>query len=70
MLTAGPGIVISVKDINDLLAEFCRDVLKDHQLAFKSRIELAHLMGEDYRYKLYRKDRQIETLKSRLVSVS
>ena len=27
-------------------------------------------MEEDYRAKLYRKDRQIETLKSRLVSVS
>jgi hypothetical protein len=30
-LTSGPGMVFTIKDINDILQEFCRSTIKDQE---------------------------------------
>jgi hypothetical protein len=55
-LTSGPGMVFTVKDINDILFEFCRTIIKDQEKQFKSRSETSHLIEENYRGLLYAKD--------------
>jgi hypothetical protein len=42
-LTSGPGMVFTVKDVNDILLDFCRLTLKDNEKQFKSRIESSFL---------------------------
>lgn len=49
-------MVFTVKDINDILFEFCRTIIKDQEKQFKSRSETSHLIEENYRGLLYAKD--------------
>lgn len=42
-LTSGPGIVITVKDINEILSDFGKIVIKDQEKQFKSRKEVSKL---------------------------
>jgi hypothetical protein len=55
-LTSGPGMVFTIKDLNDILLDFCRTVVKDNEKQFKSRTESKFLVEEQYRDLLYSKD--------------
>jgi hypothetical protein len=52
-LTAGPGLVFSMRDINDILQDFSRRVVKFQEIQFKSRTDLHHQMEEKYRMEVY-----------------
>lgn len=69
-LTSGPGIVLTAKDINDILIEFCRAIVKDHEKQFKSRTESAHLKEQELGNAIYAKDMRIKTLENRLKRIS
>jgi len=43
-LTSGPGMVLTVKDLNDILIDFCRVVVKENEKQFKSRTESRFLI--------------------------
>ena len=55
-LTSGPGIVFTVKDMNDTLQEFCRSILKESEQQFKARQEQAFLMQSNLEQLVYQKD--------------
>ncbi len=55
-LTSGPGMVFTIKDINEILIDFCNTTIKDGEKQFKSRIESFKLMEENYRTLVYQKD--------------
>lgn len=55
-LTAGPGMVFVMKDINDILQEFCRRCIKDNEIAFKSRTEDWKMALEREQFTIYLKD--------------
>ena len=38
-LTSGPGIVITIKDLNEILNDFSKAVIKDQEKQFKTRLE-------------------------------
>ena len=52
-LTSGPGMVFTIKDINEILIDFCNVTIKDQEKQFKSRSELFKLMEENYRNIVY-----------------
>lgn len=68
-LTSGPGMVFTIKDINDILQEFCRSTIKDQEKQFKSRSETAFLIEDNLRNLLYFKDQHIKTLEQRLRNI-
>ena len=68
-LTAGPGMVFTQKDINNILQDFCRSIIKDQEAAFKSRTETMHLMEEEYRAINSRQSQEIKTLKQRIADI-
>lgn len=65
-LTSGPGLVLTVKDINEICTEFCRSALVENNRQVKSRCEIFQLMSGNYQNSLYIKDQKIKNLESRL----
>lgn len=64
-LTSGPGMVFTIKDVNETLSSFCRGLIKYGERELKSRSDLmyqqvSHLMGQ-----LYIKDQKIAILEQR-----
>jgi uncharacterized protein YlxW (UPF0749 family) len=55
-LTSGPGLVITVKDFNESLVEFCKDTVKAQEKQFKSRQDTFFLKEQAWMEKLYERD--------------
>ena len=68
-LTSGPGIVVTIKDINEILNDFSKVVVKDQEKQFKSRKELNKLQEDHYRNLIYIKDQKIKNYESRLTNI-
>lgn len=47
-LTSGPGMVFTIKDINECLQEFCRSIIKYAEKELKSRSDLLHQKEDHY----------------------
>lgn len=68
-LTSGPGMVFTVKDINECMIELCRALVKQGEPELKSRSDLACQQDIHYRHLLYEKDQRIECLEHRMKNV-
>jgi len=68
-LTSGPGMVFTIKDINEILIDFCNITIKDQEKQFKSRSELFKLMEDNYRNLIYQKDQKINSLEHRIKNI-
>jgi len=68
-LTSGPGIVVTIKDINEILNDFSKVVVKDQEKQFKSRKELNKLQEDHYRNLIYIKDQKIKNYEARLTNI-
>ena len=55
-LTSGPGMVFTIKDINDCMQEFCKSTLKYGEKELKSRSDLLFQKESHYLNMLYNKD--------------
>jgi len=55
-LTSGTGMVFTIKDLNECLNDFCRDIVKYSEKQMKSRSELLFQKSEHYEQLLYVKD--------------
>ena len=62
-------MVFTVKDVNDILLDFCRLTLKDNEKQFKSRIESSFLQQENFKNLVYVKDQKIRCLENRLKNI-
>lgn len=65
-LTSGPGMVITIKDFNEIMNDFCRMVIKDQEKQFKSRNEQWKFKEEHYMNSIYIKDQKIKAMESRI----
>jgi hypothetical protein len=54
--TSGPGLVMTIKDLNDILHEFCLSSITEYHKALKSRSETFSLIESHLRDQLYNKD--------------
>lgn len=52
-LTSGPGMVFTIRDINEILIDFCNTTIKDGEKQFKSRTEMFKLIEDNYRTLVY-----------------
>lgn len=68
-MTSGPGIVITVKDFNESLVEFCKDTVKHQEKQFKSRQDSAFLKEQVFMEQLYQRDQKIRNLENRIKNV-
>lgn len=68
-LTSGPGIVITVKDINEILSDFGKIVIKDQEKQFKSRKEVSKLQDDFYRNLIFIKDQKIKNYETRIQNI-
>lgn len=68
-LTSGPGIVFTIKDVNDILLEFCRTTVKEQEIQFKSRFETSFIVESHLKDLLFAKDQKIKSLEHRLQSI-
>lgn len=48
-LTSGPGMVVTVKDFNDILIQFCKQTIKHQEKQFKVRNETHFIKEEHFR---------------------
>jgi len=55
-LTSGPGFVFTIKDVNECIQEFCRDLIKYGETNLKSRMESWYLKESRYLELIYIKD--------------
>ena len=69
-LTSGPGMVFTVRDMNDCIQEFCRDVILYCEKELKSRSDLHYQKEEHYRNLIYYKDQRITDMEKRIESMS
>ena len=65
-LTSGHGVVISSKDLNEVLRELCRAIVQNGQIEMRSRCEQLYLLIKEYENLLYSKDQQLLNLESKL----
>lgn len=59
-------MVFTVKDLNECLNDFCREIVKYSEKQMKSRSELLHIKSEHYEQLLYVKDQKISDMDRRL----
>jgi hypothetical protein len=65
-LTSGTGIVISSKDLNEVLEECCRSLIKYGEIEMRTRCEYLSMNLIQYENLIYVKDRQLLNLESKL----
>lgn len=68
-LTSGPGMVFTIKDLNECMIELCRTLVKHCEPELKSRSDMMCAMELHYRDLLYSKDQRIECLEHRMKNV-
>ena len=69
-LTSGPGLVLTVKDFNEILLDFCRSYLTSQHQATKSLTETHQLQLAHYQSLLYCKNRKIENMQQRFDTIA
>lgn len=69
-LTSGPGMVVAVKDFNDILIDFCKQTIKDQEVQFRSHHETAFLKETHFREVIYEQDQKLKTLRHRINNMS
>jgi hypothetical protein len=65
-LTSGTGMVFTVKDLNECLNDFCKQVIKFCEKQMKGRSELLGVKEQEFSQILYVKDQQIAEMDRRL----
>lgn len=55
-LTSGEGVVISKKDLDETMRELCRSIIKNSELAMRTRVEQMAINILSYENLLYSKD--------------
>lgn len=55
-LTSGEGVVISRKDLDETMRDLCRSIIKNSELAMRTRVEQLSLTILSYENLLYAKD--------------
>ena len=58
-LTSGPGMVFTIKDLNECMIDLCRQLVKFCEPELKSRSDLMCQQDIHYRELLYLKDQRI-----------
>ena len=69
-LTSGPGMVFTVRDINDCIQDFCRQIIQYGEKELKSRSDLLFQKEQHLTNMLYVKDQRIHDLERRLENMS
>ena len=59
-------MVFTIKDINECISDFCRQIVKYGETELKSRSDLLVQKEEHYLNMIYLKDRQIDDMKRRI----
>ena len=65
-MTSGPGMVFTIKDLNDCLSDFSRQMITYSEKELKSRSDLGRQQEAHYQESLYMKDQKINWLEHRL----
>lgn len=65
-LTSGRGFMISSKDLNECLLEFCRSITKYCEIEMRTRCEQLSLLIIQFENLLYTKDQQLLNLEHKL----
>jgi hypothetical protein len=55
-LTSGEGVVISKKDLEETMRDLCRSIIKNNEIAMRTRVEHLSLTILQYENMLYAKD--------------
>jgi hypothetical protein len=56
-LTGGEGVIIRTKDMNTILEDLCRSIIKNGEIEMRTRCEQLSLQLIQYENLLYAKDR-------------
>ena len=65
-LTGGDGLIIRSKDLQDILNEFARNIIKSDELKMRTRTEQLSYIIERLTDLLYAKDQQLYTMEHKL----
>lgn len=65
-LTGGEGIIIRTKDLNSILEDLCRSILKNGEIEMRTRCEQLSLQVLQYENLLYAKDQQLFNMEYKL----
>jgi hypothetical protein len=65
-LTGGEGVIIRNKDLQSIIEEFTRSIVKDGEVEMRTRCESLHIQIQTYEDLLYQKDQQIVNLEYKL----
>jgi hypothetical protein len=68
-LTSGPALVVTIKDLNDILVEFCKESISYMEPTFKSRQETSWMREQHLMQLLYHKDTQLVSLNHRIHNI-
>lgn len=65
-LTGGEGIIIRTKDMNSILEDLCRSIIKNGEIEMRTRCEQLSLQIIQYENLLYAKDQQLFNMEHKL----
>ena len=65
-LTGGEGIIIRTKDLNSILEDLCRSIIKNGEIEMRTRCEHLSLQIIQYENLLYSKDQQLYNMEHKL----